>query len=345
MTTAASCSCVNAFAKRCHLFVFDKHTNQRYLVDSDTDVSIIPKPNKNMKPNKFELFVANDSKVKTYDQKLLKLDLNLLRSLPWNFIIADVNTTIIGSDFLNKYGLIIDITNKHLIDPLTKLSTKERFTGHTPQIKTLATSLDSEYAAILRDFPDLTRPRPFNEKIKHNTFHYIDTFGPPVHARARKLNPQQSEAAKQEFQYMLVQGIIILSKSNWCSPLHMVSKKDTNSGRPCGDYRALNKQTRPNRYSVPNLTSFNKNLRGKTIFTKLDIQRAYYIPVHPADRHKMAIITNFGTFKFVFMPFELCNAAETWMRFIHKVFRALFQRPLFRLLGQHINCIDRHQLS
>ncbi|GFV27536.1 hypothetical protein TNCV_746891 [Trichonephila clavipes] len=181
----------------------------------------------------------------------------------------------------------------------------EHFTGPTPQIKILAASLDSEYAAILRDFPDLTRPRPFNEKIKHNTFHYIETCGPPVHhTRARKLNPQQSEAAKQEFQYMLDQVITIPSKSNWCSPLHMVSKIDTNSRRPCGDYRAVNKQTRPDRYSTPNLTSFNKNLKGKTIFTKLDIQRAYHlIPIHPFDRHKTAIITNFGTFEFVFMPF------------------------------------------
>ncbi|GFV13734.1 hypothetical protein TNCV_2500681 [Trichonephila clavipes] len=236
----------------------------------------------------------------------------------------DVNTAIIGSDSLNKYGLIIDIKNKHLINPLTKLSTKgERFTDYTPQIKTLAASLVSEYAAILRDFPDLTRPRPFNENIKHNFFHYIETVGTPVHARARKLNPQQSAAAKQEFQYILDQGIIIPSKSNRCSPLHMVSKKDTKSLRPCGDYRDLKKQTGPNQYSIPNLKRFNENLKGKTIFTKLDSQRAYHhIPIHPAYRHKTAIITNFGSFEFVFMPFGLCNAAQTWMRFIHEVLRA-----------------------
>ncbi|GFV22440.1 hypothetical protein TNCV_891201, partial [Trichonephila clavipes] len=184
-------------------------------------------------------------------------------------------------------------------------------------------SLDSEYAAILRDFPDLTRPRPFNEKIKHNTFHYIETFGLPVRARAQKLNLQQSEAAKQEFQYMLDQGIIP-SKSNWCSPLHMVTKKDTNSWRPGGGYRALNKQTQTDRYSIRNFTSFNENLKSKTNFTKLDIQRAYHhISIHPGDRHKTAIITNFGTFEFVFLPFGLCNATQTWMRFIHEVLRGL----------------------
>ncbi|GFX63181.1 hypothetical protein TNCV_3895061 [Trichonephila clavipes] len=104
----------------------------------------------------------------------------------------------------------------------------------------------------------------------------------------------------------------------------MVSKKDMNSWRPCSDYCALNKQTRPDRYSIPNLTSFNENLKGKTIFTKLDIQRAYHhIPIHPDDRHKTAIITNFGAFEFVFMIFGLCNAAQTWMRFIHEVLKGL----------------------
>ncbi|GFX77565.1 hypothetical protein TNCV_4026151 [Trichonephila clavipes] len=104
----------------------------------------------------------------------------------------------------------------------------------------------------------------------------------------------------------------------------MDSKNDTSSWRPCGDYRALNKQTRPDRYSIPNLTSFNENLNDKTIFTKLDIQRAYHhIPIHPDDRHKTAIITNFGTFEFVFMSFGLCNATQTWMRFIHEVLRGL----------------------
>ncbi|GFV76232.1 gag-pol polyprotein [Trichonephila clavipes] len=223
-------------------FVYDKHTIQRYSVNSGAVVSIIPKSHKNMKPNKIEFFVANDSKIKIYCQKSLKLDLNLLRSFPWNFIIADVNTAIIGSNFLNKYGLKFDIKDKHLIDPSTKLSTKgERFTHSTPQIKILVASLDSGYAAILRDiFPILLDSDHLMKRIGQNTFHYIETFGPPVHARTSKLNPQQSEAAKKEFQYMLDQGILIIpSKSNWCSPLHIASKKDTKSLSYCGDFVLL----------------------------------------------------------------------------------------------------------
>ncbi|GFX48167.1 hypothetical protein TNCV_4115021 [Trichonephila clavipes] len=57
---------------------------------------------------------------------------------------------------------------------------------------------------------------------------------------------------------------------------------------------------------------------------RLEIQRAYHhIPIHPADRRKTALVTNFGTFEFVFMQFGLCNAAQTWMRFIHELLRGL----------------------
>ncbi|GFY64906.1 uncharacterized protein TNIN_215811 [Trichonephila inaurata madagascariensis] len=174
----------------------------------------------------------------------------------------------------NIANLVIDLA-------LSRKTRKHDYSG----IKTLAASLASEYSAILRDFPDLTRPRPFNEKIKHNTFHCIETFGPPVHARARKLNPQQSEAAKQEFQYMLDQGIIIPSKSNWCSPLHMVSKYDTKLWRPCGDYRALNKQTRPDRYSIPNLTNFNENLKANVT-----------VLAHPSQDADLALMTDASDF-------------------------------------------------
>jgi transposase InsO family protein len=103
----------------------------------------------------------------------------------------------------------------------------------------------------------------------------------------------------------------------------MVPKPD-GSWRPCGDYRRLNNVTTPDKYPLPNMQDLSTFLHGSKIFTKLDLSKGYYqVPMNEGDIPKTAIITPFGLYEFLFMPFGLKNAAQTFQRLMDSLFRTI----------------------
>jgi hypothetical protein len=56
-------------------------------------------------------------------------------------------------------------------------------------------------------------------------------------------------------------------------------------------------------------------LVGCTTFSKIDLKKGYYqIPVAAEDMGKTAVITHFGLFEFLQMPFGLHNAGQSFQR-------------------------------
>lgn len=309
--------------QKARLLIRDRKSGISFLVDTGADISVLPRnlAGQSSAPSKLKLFAANNSVINTYGQKLLNLNFGLRRSFLWNFVIADVAQPIIGADFLQHFGLLVDLRGKNISDQTTNLSQSGKLVNVTTQ--SISTICHTIYNDILSEYKDITIPTGIKKLAQHNVFHHILTEGPPVAQRARRLSPEKLQEAKNEFNFMIQQGICQPSSSQWASPLHMVPKKN-GQWRFCGDYRRLNAVTIPDRYPIAFLQDFAHQLHGKKVFSKIDLIRAYYqIPVAPGDVPKTAVITPFGLFEFNVMTFGLRNAAPTFQRYIDTALRGL----------------------
>ena len=142
----------------------------------------------------------------------------------------------------------------------------------------------------------------------------------PISRAPYRMAPTELKELKTQLQELLDKGFIRPSVSPWGAPVLFVKKKD-GTLRMCIDYRQINKVTVKNKYLLPRIEDLFDQLKGASVFSKIDLRSGYYqLRVKEVDVPKTAFRTCYGHYEFLVMSFWLTNAPAAFMDLMNRVF-------------------------
>lgn len=97
----------------------------------------------------------------------------------------------------------------------------------------------------------------------------------PISKAPYRRAPAKLQELQIQLQELLDKGFIQPSFSPWGASILFITKKD-GSLRMCIDYQELNKVTVKNKYPLPKIDDLFDQLKGATIFSKIDLRSGYH---------------------------------------------------------------------
>ncbi|KAG8474771.1 hypothetical protein CXB51_031471 [Gossypium anomalum] len=150
----------------------------------------------------------------------------------------------------------------------------------------------------------------------------------PISIASYIMAPKELKELKAQLQELTDRGFAQLSFSPWGAPVLFVKKKD-GTIRMCIDYRQLNKVMIKNNYPFPRIDDLFDQLKGATVFSKIDLRPGYYqLRVRDSDVPKTKAPRN---------VFEICSflgLAGYYRQFVKGFL--MIVTPLTRLLQKDV---------
>jgi hypothetical protein len=202
-------------------------------------------------------------------------------TVPRSYLEDLIHPVILGSDFLQNTGLLIDLCEGRGFFRLHS-DNKLPLIGRTPppdspsvctsmqtcpDLSHLVQSSLSSVLEVIDEFPDVLTSRLGLTTLLEYDIELLDNV--PVKISPYRLIPPKMEALRKHVHHMLEQGIIRPSVSPYSSPIFLVPK-GCDDFRAVVDYRALNKKIKVESVPLPDVHSCFHWFKSATVFTTLD---------------------------------------------------------------------------
>ncbi|XP_057747524.1 uncharacterized protein LOC130966719 [Arachis stenosperma] len=249
---------------------------------------------------------------------------------------------ILGLDWLSKYHVFLDCYERTAVILSNGLDIKP-FLSHTLYLNFVRVTLDGsdcegyvllaassndselslERIRVVKKFPDVF-PNDIPEFPPQREIEFSIELVPrtgPIFIAPYLMSPLELAELKKQLDELLGKKFIRPSASPWGAPVLLVKKKDGGM-RLCVDYRQLNKVTIKNKYPLPRIDGLMDQLKGATVFSKIDLRSGYHqIRVKESDIPKTAFRTRYGHYEYTVMSFGLTNAPVIFMDYMNRIFR------------------------
>ena len=190
-------------------------------------------------------------------------------------------------------------------DVLLKLDQKLRHLS--VQEKEMLKELLGEFAILFLDVPGKTS----------SAIHDVDVgYTPPIKQHPYRVNPMKLKLMRNEIDYMLQNGIIEPSQSQWSSPCVLVPKSD-GTYRFYTGFRKINGVSKSDSYRVDDCID---RIGHAKYVSKFDLLKGYWqVPLTKRAQELSAFVTPDGLFQYRVMPFGMKNVPATFQRMMNSV--------------------------
>ncbi|GAU35508.1 hypothetical protein TSUD_155390 [Trifolium subterraneum] len=253
-------------------------------------------------------------------------DMDIVLGMDW----LSANTVYIGGAEKNLYVPIdLNAESRALTALLQNTHQLIQYLGAENKCFSIMFTISSESSLspsdipIVREYLDVF-PEEINSLPPEREIEFSIDLVPgsqPISVAPYKMSPLELRELKSQLEDLLQKHFIRPSVSPWGAPVLLVKKKD-GTMRLCIDYRQLNKVTIKNKYLLPRIDDLLDQLRGATIFSKIDLRSGYHqIRIRTSDVSKTAFRTRYGHYEFLVMPFGLTNAPAVFMDYMNRIFQ------------------------